>query len=150
MRSKKLGRITILGLSLLFLGYIFFCLVSGMPFAYDYRSLRNRETPGQVADAFSTALRNNDEAAYELTSPPLWPRLDEWMNTHRVRKCSGFIDGDRIYGFGTPVKESNAYSYDLKFACDTKDGGYAFNVEGIIVGEEDLLVKDWGEITETD
>ena len=103
------------------------------------------ETSFGVSYNFAQALRVNDKAAYDLTTPSNWQRLDEWMESHTVKKCS-FINEDQI---NIGVEENK---HDLRFYCSV-DGiprFYCFDVLDIETEEIEgrHIVIGWGEILE--
>jgi hypothetical protein len=100
--------------------------------------LQARDTPTEVGDAFTTALRLNHPAAYELTDPKLRPRVDEWMISHEVQECKRWSDW-----FGIEAFEE----YTSSFSCVREGGGYyIFTVVHIKV--EDERVVDWERVKE--
>jgi hypothetical protein len=102
--------------------------------------LNDRNAPGDLATAFAIALRLNQESAYEMADPILWPRLDNWMETHEVRKCElrGLLGEYLILG-PEGGSDRGVEIYEVFFYCD-----YSFGVADIVV--IDGQVVDWGEI----
>jgi hypothetical protein len=100
-------------------------------------ALYRRDSPSNVAYAFFTALRLNHEVAYEVTAPELWPRVDEWMETHQVRECEWWGLTGEYSGVG--VSDGEYDTYGIFFMCN-----YFFEVDDIKV--KDGLVVDWGEV----
>jgi hypothetical protein len=106
----------------------------------DFTSLYSRNGPFDVAYAFASALRLNNNVAYEVASPDLRPRIDKWMQTHEVRKCRR--SNDELIQWGRAVR------FTIDFLCYLEGGGlYEFTVHDIIVENGDTVV-DWGEINE--
>lgn len=104
-----------------------------------YLPFLREETARSVSSEFAVALRVNDPVAYELSDPSLWPRLDQWMETHEVQECEKIPD-EQFSGGGATVL----------FYCITLSGEYHFDVLDIIIEkrEDSFLVIDWGEIIE--
>jgi hypothetical protein len=101
------------------------------------RFLYTRDSESDVAIAFLYALRLNHEVAYEVTAPELWPRVDAWMATHRVRECDwwGLTAEHTLAG----ASYGEYWRYDALFFCN-----YRLAVNDIIV--KDGVVVDWGEV----
>ncbi len=140
MKKRKLALLGSVGLTMLTL-LVCVLLVS---FARsqkfdDFILLNQRRDPNDIAIAFTTALRLNHPIAYEITDPELWPRLDEWMETHEAKNCKR--RGGDILGGGRTVR------FVVDFECYLEDGGlYSIIVKDIVI--KDSTVIDWGEIIE--
>ena len=132
-------------ISIAFLILIFLCI--GLVAVYnnerfkDFNLLYARGRPFDVAMAFATALRLNNDVAYSVANPDLHPRIEKWMQTHEVRKCSR--SNDELIQWGRDVR------FTIDFVCSLEGGGqYVFTVNDIIVKNGDTVVE-WGEINET-
>lgn len=111
----------------------------------DYKWIHSRDTEGELVAAFVTALRINHPAAYEMIDPSLKPRLDEWMNTHRARKCASepyiFLSGYATRANGEKL------DWEVVFGCaDENNTDVSFKVDGIFI--KDMKIIDWGEVRE--
>ncbi|HET6595368.1 MAG TPA: hypothetical protein VFG81_07080 [Anaerolineales bacterium] len=109
------------------------------PLAQDYFLIHRRETEYDLAFAFAVSLRNNDPAAYEMVDPTLKPRLDDWMNTHRGKKCTNWAD-TVFLGAGT------TQGYQVILDCFGENNWLSFKVDNIVI--KDMMVIDWGEVKE--
>ena len=123
-------------------GYLWYGMVTS-PEHQTRQSLKYHEdNPLSIKLAFATAMRVNDDIAYEVSDPDLWSRIDEWMATHEVRLCSkqsmGFVGGT-----GSDSKT------DLSFYCPVAGPKpYDFHIEGIVLDETTNLIVAWDWITE--
>lgn len=135
-KSKK-----ILLLSLLFVVFAFGVRVwiEYSPIVFDYRVIHNRDTVNDLTAAFSTALRINHSAAYDMIDPTLKPRLDEWMNSHQSKKCKNI---PYFFMIGTGTKQGRK----SVLSCFGHNGRIDFEVDNIVI--EDMKVVDWGEVRE--
>ncbi|MCL4871429.1 MAG: hypothetical protein KJ063_20915 [Anaerolineae bacterium] len=113
---------------------------------YMSQLLKKMDTNFEIAYAFTTALRINHSAAYDLTAPELWPKVDEWMGKHHHRSCMT----PYIYG-GTSGNGAKSNQQSIKVSCTlTPNNGYGtyiLEVNDIILINQ--LVVDWGEIIES-
>jgi hypothetical protein len=100
------------------------------------------DDPFGIAVSFVTALRLNHKAAYEMSSPELWPRIDKWMESHEPQECISWPE-DIFGGGGGPRKNS------VVFTCFIEGGAiYMLWVKDVVV-ETDGHVVDWGDVSET-
>ena len=106
------------------------------PIADDYYWVYRRDAESHLAFAFSTALRINHPAAYDMVNPGLKPRLDEWMNVHQPKRC--------IRKAGTSFIAGRKEGYATVLNCMGENGWLRFEVDNIII--EDMKVIDWGEV----
>jgi len=111
------------------------------PTVFDYRVIHNRDTVYDLTAAFSTALRINHPAAYDMIDPALKPRLDEWMNTHQSKKCKNI---PYFFMTGTGTKQGRR----SVLSCFGYNGSIDFEVDNIVI--RDMEVIDWGEVREGD
>jgi hypothetical protein len=109
------------------------------PFVQDYLLIHRRGTEYDLAFAFAVALRNNDPAAYEMVDLILKPRLDDWMNTHRGKKCANWAD-TVLLGKGT------SQGYQVVIGCFGENRWLSFKVDNILI--KDMTVIDWGDVKE--
>jgi len=134
----------------IFLVIIFACAmmiwIDTSPAVADYKWIHSRDTEGELVAAFVTALRINHPEAYEMIDPSLKPRLDEWMNTHRARKCADkpyiFLSGNATRANGEKL------GWEVVFGCAGENyyADVSFNVDRIFI--KDMKVIDWGEVRE--
>jgi hypothetical protein len=116
--------------------------LSNSPSANEYWLIHRRDrydTEISLAFAFSTALRINHPAAYDMIDPSLKPRLDAWMNVHQVRRCTEWAN---FPSSGSGSKEG----YITYFSCPVDNHYLDFDVDNIVI--EDMKVIDWGEVIE--
>ena len=137
MMKKKSLLLIILGAFVFACGLLIWALNS--PRVDDYRWIHRRDTETDLVFAFSTALRINHPAAYDMIDPSLKPRLDEWMNVHQSQRCTRQA---YIFGYVPGTKEGR--KTDL--GCFGQNNGLSFEVDNIVI--EDMKVIDWGEVTE--
>lgn len=139
--SNRSRKALLLGLSVMTISYIL-VITAYSP------SRKSELSPEQLAfDAaydFATALRLNDQAAYEMADPALHSQIDEWIITHETQSCSR----DNPVGF--PGGGDIETGYDIYFDCVILGGIYLFRVEDIIVDahENGFLIIDWGCVRE--
>lgn len=119
---------------------------------YTEQLLNDRSDASGVAFAFNTAMRTNNDLAYELTDPSLWPTIDEWMATHKVVPCHGLgLEPYMVYAVGLRLEGKTRQS--TTFNCTSRQGGYLywFHVNGIILLEQnpnEWQVTEWENIEE--
>jgi hypothetical protein len=101
--------------------------------------IHSRGTTSDLAIAFAVSLRNNDPAAYDMIDPILKPRLDNWMNVHRGKKCTNWAD--TVLG-GKGTKQG----YMVILDCFGENKWLSFTVDNIVI--KDMKVIDWGEVRE--
>jgi hypothetical protein len=111
----------------------------------DYKWIHSRDTEDELVSAFVTALRINHPEAYEMIDPSLKPRLDEWMNTHRARKCARkpyvFLSGNATHANGEKL------GWEVVFGCAGENyADVSFKVDRIFI--KDMKVIDWGDVRE--
>jgi len=109
------------------------------PLVYDYRNLYRREQEGDLLLAFTTALRRNHPAAYDMTDPSQHNRLDEWMNTHKPQTCSR-IPYVEIVGRGSQT------GYKMLTGCRIRGVWYTSTIDNVVI--ENMQIMDWGEVQE--
>jgi hypothetical protein len=109
------------------------------PQVQDFFIIHGRGTEDDLAFAFAVSLRNNDPAAYEMIDPSLKPRLDDWMNTHRGKKCTNWAD--TVLG-----GEGTIQGYRVVLDCFGENKWLNFKVDNIVI--KDMRVIDWGEVKE--
>jgi hypothetical protein len=101
---------------------------------------RRSDDPFDIAISFVTALRLNHQATYEMSSPELWPRIDEWMESHEPQECLWLPD-DAFGGRGPR-------SISVVFGCFIEGGDfYQLWVRDIAVDANGRVV-DWGVVSE--
>ena len=135
-------------LLVIFVSVIFVCSftlwANNSPSVADYKWIRNRDTESDVVDAFVTALRINHPAAYQMTDPSLKPRLDDWMNTHRPKKC---VDEPWIFLKGYIIPANGVkQGWKVVFGCRIRGADFTLKINGIVI--ENLQVVDWKEVVE--
>lgn len=125
---------------------IVFVLVYGLvawapnsPLVQDYLLIHCCRTASDLAIAFAVSLRNNDPAAYEMIDPSLEPRLDDWMNVHRGKRCTNLAD--TVLG-GKGTKEG----YRVVLDCFGENRWLTFKIDNIVIN--DMKVIDWGDVRE--
>lgn len=137
MTIKKIYLAIILGV-LVFIMSVF-VWAQNSPAVQDYYLIHNRDTEFDVAYAFTVALRNNDAAAYEIIDPKLTPRLDDWMDTHRGKKCTQRAD-TVFLGKGTEQ------GYKVIIDCFGERRWLTIRVDNIAI--KDMRIVDWGKVEE--
>jgi hypothetical protein len=127
-------------LLLLLLVVVFACglgfWAENSPVAYDYRTMHNPVSEADLLFAFSTALRINHPAAYDMIDPSLKPRLDEWMNTHQSERCESIPD---YFNIESATKQGSKVVCN----CSGNNGRIEFSVDKIVINN-DMKVIDWG------
>lgn len=116
------------------------------PTVYDYRLIYNHDMDngdpkGALLFAFTTALRINHPAAYDMIDPELKPRLDEWMGAHQIQKCKSIPHVTLIW-------PATKYGEKVEIVCYGRDEIIDFVVDDILI--MDMKVTDWGEVREED
>lgn len=106
------------------------------PAVFDVRMIHNRDTNDDVLFAFATALRINHPVAYDMISPELKPRLDEWMDTHQIQRCKSIPHVTLIW-------PATKYGKKVEFVCYGRDEIIDFVVDNIVVIDGDVV--RWGE-----
>lgn len=137
MTKRRYLILLFIGLPLLLGGMFTWAAYSQLVIVDDPYLLSRRDSETQMAIAFTTALRTNHPAAYDMSDEQLTPRLDEWMNTHQPPRCTRRTF---LLAGGTPD--------DMVFYnCSTADKkSYSLKVFDIQI--EDMKVVDWGEVKE--
>ena len=97
------------------------------------------ETESDLASAFAYGLSINQPVIYNWVDPGLRPRLDEWMNTHRSKKCT-----DEYDWFFDRLDENG--DYDISFGWYGENGHISMEIDNIVI--KDMKVVDWGEVRE--
>lgn len=116
--------------------------VNYSPATSDYRwNTYVPETESDLASNFAYGLSINQPVIYNWVNPDLIPRLDEWMNTHQIRKCTHEYDW-----FFSGLDEND--NYDVSFGCFGENGRIRMEVDNIVI--KDMKVVDWGEVREGD
>ncbi|GJM40344.1 MAG: hypothetical protein DHS20C20_06260 [Ardenticatenaceae bacterium] len=141
---RKIRKIIVLSSGIFILSVLAAQIFLPNLWAFYFPFLRER-TSSDVAQDFAKALRLNEQEAYELADPQLWPRIDQWMETHRVRDCIRVPDEQFTGGGG-----SNG-NHTVLFYCFLENGlRYEFDVYDIQIVkiEESFRVIDWGEVKE--
>jgi hypothetical protein len=105
----------------------------------DYRTIHNHDSDLDLAFAFATDLRINHPDAYDMIDPSLKPRLDEWMEAHKIQKCVREADYFLISNGSNEGKK-------IEFGCFTDTSYLSYEVDDIVI--KDLKVVDWGAVKE--
>lgn len=126
---------------------VFFAIVIQIffPYLWSYYLPSFREQSAtDVSESFAKALRLNDHIAYELADPNLWPRIDQWMETHHVQNCMRIPDEQFTGGTDTEGNHTEL------FYCYVNEGEYEFDIYDIQIEEQEdgFRVINWGEIVE--
>jgi len=108
-----------------------------------YLPVFRERTATDVSESFAKALRLNDDIAYELAAPDLWPRIDKWMETHQVQDCIKVPD-EQFTGGGFDGRHTEL------FYCYVEAGEYEFDIYNIRIEKigDTYYVISWGEIIE--
>jgi hypothetical protein len=106
-----------------------------------YSPFPSEQTAFDASESFARALRLNDPVAYEWSDPALWPKIDEWMATNKVRECEKIPDEQFTGGYANGT-------YDELFYCLTAQGWYRFDVYDMVIEETEAgyRVMNWGKI----
>lgn len=140
---KRLVKMAIIASGTLVLFVVAVQIIFPNLWAYYLPFLRERSAI-DVSESFAKALRLNDSIAYELADPDLWPRIDQWMETHQVQNCIKVPDEQFTGGIGV-----NGNHTEL-FYCFVAEGEYEFDVYDVQIEETDgtYRVIDWGKVVE--
>lgn len=117
-----------------------------------------KENPTFIPSSFAGSVQRHDYRMVKaLTSPNLWPEIEDWMSKHEQVKCPllpRFTLGDEGQGGGSVIirEEQNIYigHQYVSIVCPDPKHYYCLEVTDIIVKQEEdqWMVTEIGSIEE--